>query len=213
MLGKVFAVLVISSFLFAGFSGNMAEVCTAAIDGANEAVTLSISLLGVMCLWSGVIRTLDKAGLTRILSKAASGLLKLIYPKVYKNTEAINNIAADYSANLLGLGNAALPIGIRAMNSLKKNGLPQPDTANDDMIMFAVLNTAPFQLMPTTLIALRSTYGSANPFEIILPIWICSAGTTVFGVILCKMFAKLSAKKTDSRPKSAALSLKGNVLT
>ena len=66
MLGKVFAVLVISSFLFAGFSGNMAEVCTAAIDGANEAVTLSISLLGVMCLWSGVIRTLDKAGLTRI---------------------------------------------------------------------------------------------------------------------------------------------------
>ena len=213
MLGKVFAVLVISSFLFAGFSGNMAEVCTAAIDGANEAVTLSISLLGVMCLWSGVIRTLDKAGLTRILSKAASGLLKLIYPKVYKNTEAINNIAADYSANLLGLGNAALPIGIRAMNSLKKNGLPQPDTANDDMIMFAVLNTAPFQLMPTTLIALRSTYGSANPFEIILPIWICSAGTTVFGVILCKTFAKLSAKKTDSRSKSAASSLKGNVLT
>ena len=213
MLGKVFAVLVISSFLFAGFSGNMAEVCTAAIDGANEAVTLSISLLGVMCLWSGVIRTLDKAGLTRILSKAASGLLKLIYPKVYKNTEAINNIAADYSANLLGLGNAALPIGIRAMNSLKKNGLPQPDTANDDMIMFAVLNIAPFQLMPTTLIALRSTYGSANPFEIILPIWICSAGTTVFGVILCKTFAKLSAKKTDSRSKSAALSLKGNVLT
>lgn len=213
MLGKVFAVLVISSFLFAGFSGNMAEVCTAAIDGANEAVTLSISLLGVMCLWSGVIRTLDKAGLTRVLSKAASGLLKLIYPKVYKNTEAINNIAADYSANLLGLGNAALPIGIRAMNSLKKNGLPQPDTANDDMIMFAVLNTAPFQLMSTTLIALRSTYGSANPFEIILPIWICSAGTTVFGVILCKTFAKLSAKKTDSRSKSAALSLKGNVLT
>ena len=213
MLGKVFAVLVISSFLFAGFSGNMAEVCTAAIDGANEAVTLSISLLGVMCLWSGVIRTLDKAGLTRILSKAAPGLLKLIYPKVYKNTEAINNIAADYSANLLGLGNAALPIGIRAMNSLKKNGLPQPDTANDDMIMFAVLNTAPFQLMPTTLIALRSTYDSANPFEIILPIWICSAGTTVFGVILCKTFAKLSAKKTDSRSKSAALSLKGNVLT
>lgn len=213
MLGKVFAVLVISSFLFAGFSGNMAEVCTAAIDGANEAVTLSISLLGVMCLWSGVIRTLDKAGLTRVLSKAASGLLKLIYPKVYKNTEAINNIAADYSANLLGLGNAALPIGIRAMNSLKKNVLPQPDTANDDMIMFAVLNTAPFQLMPTTLIALRSTYGSANPFEIILPIWICSAGTTVFGVILCKTFAKLSAKKTDSRSKSAALSLKGNVLT
>ena len=213
MLGKVFAVLVISSFLFAGFSGNMAEVCTAAIDGANEAVTLSISLLGVMCLWSGVIRTLDKAGLTRVLSKAASGLLKLIYPKVYKNTEAINNIAADYSANLLGLGNAAPPIGIRAMNSLKKNGLPQPDTANDDMIMFAVLNTAPLQLMPTTLIALRSTYGSANPFEIILPIWICSAGTTVFGVILCKTFAKLSAKKTDSRSKSAALSLKGNMLT
>lgn len=190
MLGKVFAVLVLSSFLCAGVSGNMAEVCGAAISGANEAVTLSISLLGVMCLWSGVIRTLDRAGLTKLLTRAIAPFLRLLYPKAYRAGTAVDDIAADYSANLLGLGNAALPIGMRAMRSLKQQGLPAPDTANDDMVMFAVLNTTPLQLMPTTLIALRSSHGSGNPFEILMPIWICSVATTVFGAVLCKTMAK-----------------------
>ena len=194
MLGKVFAVLVLGAFICGGVSGNMAAVCEAAMNGASEAVTLSISLLGVMCLWSGVIRTLDHAGLTKLLSKAVAPILRLIYPKAYRTGNGIHDIAADYSANLLGLGNAALPIGMRAMCALKKNGLPAPDTANDDMVMFAVLNTTPLQLMPTTLIALRTAHGSANPFEIILPIWICSVATTVFGVILCKMLAAFNSR-------------------
>ncbi|MGN1121535.1 MAG: spore maturation protein A, partial [Eubacteriales bacterium] len=128
MLGKVFAILVLSAFLCGGVTGNMAAVCRAALDGANEAVTLSLSLLGIMCLWSGVIRALDKAGLTKLLSKAVAPLLRLIYPTAYRLGTAVEDIAADYSANLLGLGNAALPIGMRAMCSLKKNGLPAPDT-------------------------------------------------------------------------------------
>lgn len=191
MLGKVFGILVVLSFITAGFSGNMKEVCNAILSGANDAVNLSVSLLGVMCLWSGVIRVLDKAGLTKILAKFISPILKLIYPASYNNKAAMDSIAADYSANLLGMGNAALPIGIKAMKELKKTGLPAPSAANNDMITFASLNTAPMQLIPATLIALRNTHMSSNPFEIIAPIWICSLLTTVFGIILCKTLSKI----------------------
>ena len=195
MLGKIFAVLVFGSFIFAGVHGCMAEVSRAALEGAGEAVTLSLSLLGIMCLWSGIIRTLDKAGFTRALRVFISPILSLIYSEKARQSAAMNDIAADYSANFLGLGNAALPIGIRAMNSLKRIGLPSPDTANDDMIMFAVAATVPFQLIPTTLGALRTAHGSVSPFEILLPVWICMSATVAFSVIVCKVFAKISKSR------------------
>ena len=154
MLGKVFAILVILSLISGGFTGNMENVCNAAINGAAEAVNLSISMLGVMCLWSGVVRALDKAGITNMLAKIISPVLRLLYPGAYKKNISTDYIAANYSANMLGLGNAALPIGISAMKELKKEGLPSISTANDDMVMFAVLNTTPIQVIPTTLIAL-----------------------------------------------------------
>ena len=187
MLGKIFAVLVIISFVFAGISGNMAELGNAAMKGADDAVRLSGSIMGVMCLWSGIIRVLDKAGFTALLTRLISPLLHFMYPKAYKSGGVINDIAADYSANLLGLGNAAMPIGMRVMNGLKDTS----DTATSEMIMFAVLNTAPVQLIPATLIAMRNAHGSANSSEIILPIWICSALTFSFGIMLCKFLSKV----------------------
>ena len=190
MLGKIFGILVLVSYIFAGATGNMINVCNAAIIGAGEAVQLSISLLGIMCLWSGIIRVLDKAGLTKLITKIISPFLKFLYPDAHKKNINTDYISANYSANLLGLGNAALPIGISAIKELKKEGLPAPQTANNDMVTFAVLNTTPIQLIPTTLIALRTTYNSANPYEIILPIWICSLATTIFGAILCKIMSK-----------------------
>ena len=195
MIGIVFAVLVISSFISAGICGNIAEVGTAVITGADDAVKLSFSMLGVMCIWNGIIRVLDKAGFTKILAKIIAPILRIIYPSAYKDGYAISDISADYSANLLGLGNAALPLGIRAMNSLKKQGLPCKDTANDDMIMFSVLNTAPIQLIPATLIAMRTAHGSNNSSEIIAPVWICSLTITVFGVILCKILSRAGKSK------------------
>ena len=187
MLGKIFAVLVIISFIFAGISGNMAELGNSAMKGADDAVRLSGSILGVMCLWSGIIRVLDKAGFTAFLTRLIAPLFRIMYPNAYKSGDVINDISADYSANLLGLGNAAMPIGMRVMNGLKDSS----GTASDEMIMFAVLNTAPVQLIPATLIAMRNAYGSLNASEIILPIWICSALTFSFGVMLCKFLAKV----------------------
>ena len=169
----------------------MENVGDAAMKGADDAVRLSGNMLGVVCLWSGIIRVLDKAGFTAFLSRLIAPLLHFMYPKAFQSGEAVKDIAADYSANLLGLGNAALPIGIRVMNALKVSSATKNDTASDEMIMFAVLNTAPIQLIPTTLIALRGAHGSDAPSEIILPIWICSIATFTFGIILCKLLSRV----------------------
>lgn len=191
MLGKIFGVLTFSSFVFGALTGRMQQICDCVFDGANEAVELSVSLLGMMCLWNGIVRVLDKAGFTKWLSKLVSPLLRFMYPTAYKAGKS-DLIAADIAANILGLGNAALPIGISAMKALSECGLPNEHTASDDMIMFAVHNTAPFQLMPTTLIAMRIAAGSRDPYGIILPIWIVSCATITFGIFLCKALARLS---------------------
>ena len=184
MVGKIFGITVVLSVIFALISGNMAEVSNAALAGAKDAVTLSISLLGAISLWSGILSVLDKAGVTDFISKISRPIMK----KIYKNTENFDNISLNFSANLLGLGNAALPLGLKAVKDIN---FKMQKTASDDLIMFSVLNTTPLQLFPTTLIALRSSYGSQNPFDIILPIWICSVATTVFAIIICKSFAKV----------------------
>lgn len=189
LLGKVFGALVCLSFVFAGVSGRMNDICTAGLRGAGEAVTLSLSLCGSLCLWSGVIRVLDKAGLTHRLTHALLPLLKRMYSKKL-SAEALHAIAANYSANFLGLGNAALPLGLRAMQCIKQDTRAS-DTASDDMVLFASLNTAPFQLLPTTLAALRASHGSTAPFDMLVPTWLCMACTLLFGLILCKALARL----------------------
>lgn len=191
MLGKVFSIVVIISFIFAGISGNMDKICDAAISGAVEAVNLSISLLGIMCLWNGVIKVLDTVGFTKVIAKIISPFLRIIFPVASRKNIALGDISASFSANLLGLGNAALPLGIRGISTLSQEGLPRDETANDDMVMFSVLNTTPLQLFPASLIALRNAHMSSNPGEILLPVWICSVATTVFAVIICKMLARV----------------------
>ena len=188
MLGRVFSVLTCFSFVFALFTGRMPEVCDAAISGAQEAVNLCFSMTGMLCLWNGVIRVLDKAGATEVICRIISPLLKIVYPEAYKKGSGIKEISSNFAANLLGLGNAALPLGLSAMSALCDG----TDRASDEMVTFSVLNTVPFQLIPATLIAMRAANGSARPYEIILPVWICSCITIIFAVILCKGASKLS---------------------
>ncbi len=191
MLGKVFGVLTALSLLFGILCGKMSEVSAAATSGCVEAVKLSISLLGAMCIWSGVARVLDAAGFTEVLKRLVSPLLKIVYPESYKKNCGISECAANISANFLGLGNAALPLGIDAMKSFSENSSIGKDKASDDMVMFAVLATTPFQLLPTTLAAMREASGSAAPYEILVPVWICEILTTVFAVVACKLLAKV----------------------
>ncbi len=195
MIGKIYAVIVIISFISGAFGGKMDEVGDAAINGAVEAVKFAIELSGVMCFWCGIMKILEKAGAIRILSKLISPILRFLFPESYKSGKGIHEIAVNISANFLGLGNAATPMGLMAMEKLKDNC--RDGRASDDMVMLTVLNTASIQIIPTTLIALRTIAQSANPYEVILPIWICSTLTVCFAVAVTKIWngAKRRKKK------------------
>ena len=199
ILCKIFSIISLISLIFALFTGNLSNLAGAILDGSSKAVTLTIGLIGVMGLWSGVMRVLDDIGVCRIIAKLISPILKLVFPTSFKKGIAIHEIASNISANMLGLGNAATPMGIKAMEAMRDaNG--NSDTASDDMVTFVVMNTCALSLMPTTLIALRRAAGSENPFSILIPVWICSGVCTVVAVIFAKTFAVFSrGRRTEKR--------------
>lgn len=195
MIGKVFGIIVVISVLCSVITGNMQLLSDAVIDAVSDAVGVCISMMGIMCLYSGVMRVFENAGVTQIVSKLLRPFLRFVYSKKALENDCLESISTCFAANFLGLGNAALPFGINAVKKLNYNN---SCVANKDVIMFAVLNTVPFQLVPTTLIALRKNYNSQDPFDIIFPIWVCSVVTIFFAVILCKLFGLLFGDKYDT---------------
>ena len=190
MIGKIFGTLVTLAFICGSLTGNMEAVGNAAVSGAGQAVELTVGLLGILVLWSGILGILEHAGAIKRLSSLLSPLIRRLFPSVRQNPAACNAIAANMSANFLGLGNAATPSGITAMKALS-----QDDTATADAILFAVMNTVPFQFLPTTLFALRSMAGSERPYIILIPVWLCSLITLLFCVLFLKGLARLRRRK------------------
>lgn len=188
MLAKTFSFMIILSFVCAILTGNVENMSAEFSVSISDAVTLCMTLAGMMCFWSGFMNVLKDAGILKYLSKLLKPIMKLIYGKNI-DSESIDNLSASFSANFLGLGNAALPLGVRAINSLEKDN--NTGIATDSSIMFAVLNTVPFQLIPTTLIALRSKYNSTNPFDVVPAIWLCSVLVNLFAIIVCKLFGRI----------------------
>ena len=192
MIGKIFGALVSLAFVFGSLTGNIEAVGKAAVDGAVQAVDLSVGLLGILVLWSGILGVLERAGGIKCLSKLLSPLIHLLFPSTRSNPSARDAIAANMSANFLGLGNAATPSGIAAMKALSREG-----RATSDGILFALINTVPFQLLPTTLFALRSMAGSKKPYVILVPVWLCSLLTLTFCVLLHKLLTRLDRRRND----------------
>ncbi len=186
MLGKVFSVTAIISVVSALLLGNVENVSTALAEGVTDAVKISLSLMGTMCFWNGIMKVFDQSGVTAGLTKLTRPVFRLVYSKKTLESPAGGDICASFVSNFLGLGNAALPLGLKAMKSIKQ---AHGNKISPDMITFAVVNTAPFQLIPTTLIALRSAHGSVNPFDILVPMWIVSGLTVAFAVMLCKILS------------------------
>lgn len=185
MLNYIWAFMLIVSFAAACFTGRLPEVSEAVMQGADEAVKLAISIAGIMALWSGVMKIAEKSGLVKIFAVAFMPVIRLLFPEAAKDKEAAGAIAMNITANFFGMGNAATPLGIAAMKKLggyMKNGI-----ATNSMCMLAIINSASVQLVPSTLIAIRSSMGSQNPSEIMLPIWIASVITFVAGVIAAKL--------------------------
>lgn len=188
MLNYIWAGMLVIGFVAGIINGKVSEVTKAAVDSAGRAIELSIALLGIMCLWTGLMAIAEKSGGIRFISRVFKPLLRFLFPGIPKNHPAVGAIVMNLSANFLGLGNAATPLGLKAMNELQKLN-PDKSRATDPMCMFLVLNTAAVQLVPSTVIAIRTSAGSSNPAEIITAVWIASVCATVTGVLFAKIFS------------------------
>lgn len=189
MLNVIWPVFIIISFVYAILVGNAQEVNKSIFDSAGSAVELSITFLGTMCLWNGIMKIVQETSLMSKLTKLLNPIIKLLFPELKKDSSAKNEISMNIIANILGLGNAATPLGIRAMNELQKENVKK-DTLSNSMIMFIVLNTASLQLIPTTVIAIRTSLGSENPSLVIVPVWIVTILAAVTAVFVTKRLMK-----------------------
>ncbi len=180
-------------------AGNGAAVAAAAVEGAAAAVELCLTMAGIMCLWMGVMEVMKRSGLAEKLSRLLRPLLGRLYPDFKHDRETMDAISANVSANLLGLGNAATPLGIQAA---RRMAIKTPGLASDSLCML-VCNTASIQLIPTTVAALRQAAGCATPFDILPAVWLASGVSVVVGVVAAKLFARFWPK--PPRGKEAGL--------
>ena len=191
MMNYIWGALMLISILCALATGRMEELSGAVLSGAKDAVSLVISLLGLMCLWTGLMKIADKGGLTSILAKGFSPVMRRLFPEYEKDSPQIKAICMNITANLLGLGNAATPMGIAAMKEMAKRRKPGMEGAADNgMVMFVVINTASLQLIPTMMSALRASHGAASPFDVMPAVWITSVCSLCIGVMMAKLLEK-----------------------
>ena len=169
-------------------TGRGAEVAAAAVEGTSAAVQLCLSIGGMLCLWSGVMEVMRRSGLADGLSHLLGPVLRRLFPQVAGDRETMDSIAANVSANLLGLGNAATPLGIQAARRMSRRS---PGVAGDALCMLVVCNTASIQLIPTTVATVRVAAGSTAPFDILPAVWLASSLSVGVGILACKVFAKL----------------------
>lgn len=190
MMKWLFSGLIVLSVLFGSVLGRMDAVTSAALSECGGAVQLTISLVGSMCLWSGLMRIAEKSGLTEMVSRLFSPLIRLLFEKIESGSAAAQAITMNLTANLLGLGNAATPLGIAAMKEMDKENRGSP-AASNNMAMFVVLNTASLQLLPTTTALLRANNGCQTPMDILPAVWAASLASVSSGVIAAKLLSSL----------------------
>lgn len=193
MMKWIFSGLVVVSVVFGAFNGRMVQVSNAALSQAGEAVQLCITLAGSMCLWSGLMQVAQKSGLTKAVALILSPITGFLFKGMKRSSRAMELICMNITANMLGLGNAATPLGLSAMLELQRDAKSAGVAtayANDNMIMLVVINTASIQLIPTTVATLRLKYGSQTPMDILPAVWITSVIAIAVGVAMVKLLNK-----------------------
>lgn len=180
--------MVVLSILCGLATGRGPEVAAAAVEGTSAAVQLALSIAGMLCLWTGVMEVMRQSGLADQLSRLLSPILRQLFPQAARDREAMDSISANVSANLLGLGSAATPLGLEAARRLARSS---PGTASDSLCMLVVCNTASIQLIPTTVASVRAAEGCQTPFDILPAVWLASAMSVGVGILACKVFSKV----------------------
>ena len=168
--------------------GNQGQLAAAALEGAGEAIQLGISMAGVLCLWMGVMEIMKRSGLSEGLSRLLRPVLRRLYPDFARDRAVMDSISANVSANLLGLGNAATPLGIQAARLMSRRS---PGRASDSLCMLVVCNTASIQLIPTTVASVRLAAGCETPFDILPAVWLASALSVAAGITAAKVFGRI----------------------
>lgn len=180
--------MVAVSLVFGILTGSVGELGGAALEGATAAVELCVSMAGIMCLWTGVMEVMEQCGLSAALARLFRPLLRRLLPEASRDEETLAAISANLSANLLGLGNAATPLGIRAA---RRMALGAEGRATDELCRLVVLNTASVQLLPTTVAAVRAGCGSAAPFDILPAVWVSSILSVSVGLLAARLLERV----------------------
>ena len=180
--------MVVLSVIYGLFAGTIGDVGAAAMEGAASAVELCLSMAGVICLWNGVMAIMKDCGLTGGLSRLFRPILGRLMPRACRDEETVSALSGNVSANLLGLGNAATPLGIKAAQRM---AVGCGGKASDELCLLVVLNTASIQLLPTTVAGVRSALGAENAFDILPAVWLASVISVAVGLLAARLLARL----------------------
>ena len=189
-MNYIFYFLIVFSIIFAMYSGKLEDVVNSILTGADLSVKVAFSLIGVMAFWLGIMRIAEQSGIVDFITKLLKPIAKFLFNEVPPDNKAIGDIAMNFSANALGLSNAATPIGLKAMEELQQLNKDK-QSASNAMCMFLAMNTAGFQIIPATVIAILVGIGYKNPTEIILPTLIVTGTAFIFAIIIAKIFQKI----------------------
>lgn len=193
MMTWLWSGMVVLSVLFGLATGQLDAVSEAALSGASSAVELSLTMAGVLCLWSGVMEIMNVCGISGGLARLFRPLLRRLLPQTSRDSETLAAVSANVSANLLGLGNAATPLGIQAARRMARgcDGI-----ASDELCLLVVLNTASIQLLPATIASVRAAAGCQTPFDILPAVWMSSALSVAAGLTAARVFSLLGRRRT-----------------
>lgn len=192
MMTWLWSGMVVLSVIFGLATGQLDAVSEAALSGASSAVELSLTMAGVLCLWSGVMEIMNVCGISGCLARLFRPLLKRLLPQASRDSETLAAVSANVSANLLGLGNAATPLGIQAARRMAKGC---DGVASDELCLLVVLNTASIQLLPATIASVRAAAGCETPFDILPAVWMSSALSVAAGLTAARFFSALGRRR------------------
>lgn len=194
MLNIIWPAFILISFLYGILRGNVEAVNQSIFESSASAVKLSITFFGTICLWNGIMKIAQETSFVSKLTKLLKPIINFLFPDIKENEQAKEEISMNIIANILGLGNAATPLGLKAMKTLQKEN-SKKDTITNSMAMFIVINTASLQLIPTTVIAIRASLNSSNPTQIILPVWGSTIAAAIAAIVATKIFIAIDKRK------------------